>query len=120
PVLSDYPRPLWGDALYRLASQGDAKVRADALAALAQLGHAQLETAFRSALSAPDPALRQRAFAIVASRPGDAAETLAIDYMLKHLETEPPTREMSMLLIRTKDQRAVPLLLKQIEEGGPD
>src|SRR5690606_25934001 len=49
PVLARYPRPLWGDALYRMAMQGDPSVRAEALEAIAKLGHPELIAAFESA-----------------------------------------------------------------------
>lgn len=118
PVLAEYPRPMWSDALHRLATQGDAAVRGDALAALAQLGHPQLTDAFRAALSSSEESLRGRAFTLVAWRQDAASEQLALDFTLNHLETEPPTRDMQLLIARTKDPRAVPLLLKHIEAGG--
>ena len=119
PVLADYPRPLWSDALYRLAMHGDPAIRADALEALAQLGHPRLIDAFRSALDAEDDELRRRTFALAARQDDGPTQQLVLDVTLRHLETEPPTREMQLLLARTNEARAVPLLLTHIEAGGP-
>jgi len=120
PVLAGHPRALWNDALYRLATTGDPVVRSEALAALAKLGHPELTAAFEQALAAEDERLRAAAFRLVARRRDAASEDLALRFALNHLETQPPTREMYGLLQRTKDPRAVPLLLKHLAAGGPN
>lgn len=118
PVLARHPRPLWGDALYRLATTGDPAVRSEALEALAKLGHSDLTAAFEAALQAEDERLRAAAFRLLVRRRDSDSEELALRFTLHHLESEPPTREMYGLLQRTKDPRAVPLLLKQLDAGG--
>lgn len=120
PVLARHPRPLWGDALYRLATSGDAEVRAQALEALAKLGHPDLMGAFEAALEAEDERLRAAAFRLLVRRRDAESEELALRSTLHHLESEPPTREMYGLLQRTKDPRAVPPLLKRLDAGGPN
>jgi HEAT repeat protein len=119
PVLAKYPRPLWGDALSRLATAGDPGVRAAALEALAKLGHPELTAAFRAALDSEDERLRTSAFRILARRRDAESEELALRFALHHLESAPPTPEMTALLLRTKDARAVPPLLRQLGKGGP-
>lgn len=120
PVLAGHPRDLWNDALYRMATTGEPAVRSEALAALAKLGHPELTAAFEQALAAADDRLRAAAFRLVARRRDAASENLALSFTLNHLESQPPTREMYGLLQRTKDPRAVPLLLKHLEAGGPN
>lgn len=120
PVLAGHPRPLWGDALYRLATTGDAAVRAQALEALAKLRRPDSAAAFEAALAAEDERLRAAAFRLLVRGRDAASEELALRFTLHHLESEPPSREMYGLLQRTKDPRAVPLLLKHLDARGPN
>ena len=116
-VLAKYPRPLWSNALANLAREGDPAVRGEALDALSRLGHPQLMEAFETALADDDAKLRTRAFALLVDRQDAESEALALRFALQHLESQPPTRDMLVLLQRTKDQRAVPLLLKHLNGG---
>lgn len=117
PVLASHPRSLWGDALFRIAMEGAPTVRAEALAALQTLGHSKLMDAFRAALESDDEALRRRAFVLLVNVQNPEADALTVAYTLHHLESQPPTREMAALLQRTKDARAIPLLIKHLESN---
>ena len=51
------------------------------------------------------------AFQLLASRSDRQSEELSLQYTLQTLKSGPPTPAMYSLLNRTKDPRAVPLLL---------
>lgn len=114
PVLAEYPRPLWDNVLYDLAMQAEPSVRADALIALSKLGHTDLLTALEAAVQHDDSKLRTRAFALMARRNDAESLRMATEYTRRHLATEPPTREMYLLLVRTKDPQAIPLLIERL------
>ncbi len=120
PVLSNHPRPLWGDALYELALKGATDVRAEALGALVKLGHPSLQTALERALADQDQRLQSRAFSLLSSREDPESIELAIHFTRRHLATQAPTREMTSLLLRTKDPQAVPLLIERLKDDGAD
>jgi HEAT repeat protein len=120
PVLSNHPRPLWGDALYELALKGEPAVRSEALGALARLGHPELLTALERALQDQDERLRMRAFTLLSSRDDPRSIELAIAFTREHLRTHPPTPEMTALLLRTKDPQSVPLLIEQLKNDKAD
>ncbi|MBA3311741.1 MAG: HEAT repeat domain-containing protein [Planctomycetaceae bacterium] len=118
PVLANYPRPLWGDALYKLAMQGEPAVRAEALAALAKLGHPELTVGLEAAIESDDDKLRTRAFSLLARRGDPESMRMAAEYTRRHLASRPPTREMFTLLLRTKDPQVVPLLIERLGDEG--
>lgn len=120
PVLSSHPRPLWGDALYELALNGEPEVRSEALGALAKLGHPKLLTALEHALDHQDDRLQMRAFTLLANRDDPQSIKLAIEFTRQHLTTQPPTREMTPLLLRTKDPQSVPLLIERLKDEKAD
>ena len=119
-VLAKYPRPAWSEAIYEYASDPNEDGATEAIQALALVGHPKLVSLLSSMLEDTDSsvsrrALRERAFAILATRYDEESERIATDYTLRHLETQPPTQAMLTLLNRTRDQRAVPLLLEQLK-----
>jgi len=120
PVLSNHPRPLWGDALYELALKGTPEVRAEALGALDKLGHPSLQTALEQALADQDPHMQARAFSLLSSRDDPKSIELAVEFTRRHLATQAPTQEMTLLLMRTKDPQSVPLLIERLKDDGAD
>ena len=116
-VLAKYPRPIWSDALYEFVSNGPAGMDAESLKALVQVGHPQLVDVLERALKSPDKMIRDQAFQTLSQRNDQRSETLSIEYGLKMLESGPPDVNVVQLLSRTKDARAIPLLLKQLESG---
>lgn len=120
PVLSSHPRPIFGDALYELALKGEPAVRAEALGALVKLGHPSLLTALERALEDRDDHLQMRAFSLLASRDDPRSIELAIMFTRRYLATQVPTREMTNLLLRTKDPQSVPLLIERLDDPHAD
>ncbi len=114
-TLGRHPRAIWADSLYRFADDPQSGVRVEALNALAGTGHPQLFELLDACLKSDDPALSEAAFALLAQREDRRSEQVAVDWTLKFLMKNAPTPTMSDLLIRTKEQRAVPLLLRQIK-----
>lgn len=113
-ILAAYPRPEWQDAVSRLTMSTDAKVQQAALEALARLGHPQLLQTLARALQSPEARVREAAFSQLISLGRREADELALAYTLEHLQHEPPTGNMVQFLLRLRDQRAVPLLLKHL------
>ncbi|WP_397570099.1 HEAT repeat domain-containing protein [Schlesneria sp. T3-172] len=117
-VLAKYPRPIWSDALYEFVTNAPANMDVESLKALVQVGHPQLVEVLERALRSPDKQIRDLAFQTLSQRNDQRSETLAIDYALKVLDQGPPDSNVVQLLSRTRDVRAVPLLLKQLDSGN--
>ena len=117
-VLAKYPRPIWSETLYEFASDPRAGLHLEAVKALAQVGHPKLVDVLEAGLKSSDKPLRDFSFQTLANRTDERSEKLAVDYTLAHLKDSPPDGNMVQLLSRTKDARALPLLLEQLE-GKP-
>jgi HEAT repeat protein len=119
-VLAKFPRPVWSETLYEFASDTRAGLNLDAVKALVQVGHPKLVEVLQAGLKGSDKPLRDFAFQTLAQRTDDPSEKLAVEYALEHLKTSPPDGIMVQLLSRTKDARAVPLLMAQLEKTGAE
>ncbi len=113
-ILAAAPRPEWQDAVYRLTTSSDAKVQQAAIETLARLGHPQLLPTLARALQSEEARVREAAFSQLISLGRRDADELALAYTLSHLERDAPTGNMHQFLLRVRDQRAVPLLLKHL------
>ena len=91
---------------------------ADSLRALVQVGHPQLVDVLERSLKSADKTIRDQAFQELAKRNDERSETLAVEYALKLLESGPPDVTVVQLLSRTKEPRAIPLLLKQLDASN--
>lgn len=116
-VLAKYPRPLWSDTLYDFVVNSPNGMDADSLRALVQIGHPRIVDALEQALKSPVKPIRDQAFHELAKRNDDRSESLAVNYALKMLETAPPDASVIQLLSRTKEPRAIPLLLKHLDSS---
>lgn len=117
-ILAKYPRPVWSDMLYEFVSSSPSGIDAESLKALVQVGHPKLVDVLERALKAPEKPIRDQAFQTLSQRNDPRSETLAVDYALKSLETAPPDATVMQVLMRTKDTRAIPLLLKQLDTSS--
>jgi tetratricopeptide (TPR) repeat protein len=117
-VLAKYPRPLWSDTIYSFVTDSQPEVAVEALRALVQTGHPQLMVVLKDALARGPGPVRDEAFQLLASRSDRQSEELALQYTLQTLKSGPPTPAMYSLLNRTKDPRAVPLLLAELDRGS--
>lgn len=115
-VLAAYPRPIWSDAIYEFVRDSRSGLNVEALSALVQVGHPRLLSVLEEALRGKDLALAQAALGIVAGRTDRESEELALEYTLSHLKTALPTPIMLQLLNRTKDRRALPLLVAHFDK----
>jgi HEAT repeat protein len=116
-VLARYPRPIWSDAIYEFVNDADEELAIEALRALVQIGHPKLMDVLQAALERGNAARQAEAFNILVARADVQSEEMAMNYTLKHMETSLPTAPMYNLLSRTKDQRAVALLLRHFEQS---
>ena len=91
---------------------------AESLTALVRIGHPKLLDVFRRALAEGSDSLKATAFTLLAQRTDAESEDLAMGFVLEHLKNSPPDGTMHALLNRTKDRRAIPLLLAQLKKGG--
>lgn len=117
-VLAKYPRPIWSATLFEFVTESPDGMDVESLRALVQVGHPDLVDVLEKALKSSDRTIRDEAFKELAKRSDERSEALAIDYALKLLETMPPDMTIVQLLSRTKEPRAIPLLLKQLDAIG--
>ena len=116
-IVARYPRPIWRDVVYEFATADDPQVSVVALQALVRIGHPQLVDVLEDSLHKGTRSFQEAAFKILASRTDSRSEDLAMQYTLDRMERSAPTSEMMQLLQRTRDRRAVPLLLAHFEKS---
>lgn len=117
-VLARYPRPIWSETIYEFAQTAPPGVGADALRALMRIGHPKLLEVLKRSLYEGDEQLQNEAFELLVQRTDPASQEMALDYALERMKESPPTQEMTNLLNKTRDPRAVPLLLKHFEDSN--
>jgi HEAT repeat protein len=117
-VLAKYPRPIWSDTIYSFVSDSEPEVAVEALRALVQTGHPRLLVVLKDALARGPASVRDEAFQLLASRSDRQSEELALEYTLATMKSGAPTTAMYGLLNRTKDPRAVPLLLAELDRSS--
>lgn len=115
-AMSRTPRKAWSEPLYQLATTGDQSVRVQVLSALTAVGHPRLAGLLRECLQDTDASLSAAALEQLMQRNDQESEQLARQWTLRQLETTPPSRAVLLFLKRTRDARAVPLLMKYLEE----
>lgn len=114
-ILAAHPRPLWSQPIYEYLRDAKAGVGVEALRALVVVGHPKLMDILETALKGRDESLRKEAFRQLVSRSDARSERIALQYALNVLKTAPPDSQILALLNRTKDRRAIPLLLKHLD-----
>lgn len=117
-TLAQHPRPAFAAALYGFTRDADPAICAAAMQALAGIGHPKLMDVLSEALKSTHPTQSNMALSILAKRTDRQSEELAMSHVLKRMEKTPPNAIMASLLNRTRDQRAIPLLLKHLA-GSP-
>lgn len=116
-LLARHPRPIWSETIYEFVSNADAGLSTEALRALVRVGHPKLLEVLGQALGSGEGPMQKEALSLLVQRSDRESESLAIDFTLKHLEKSPPTDDMVRLLDRTKEPRAVPLLVKLLDSA---
>jgi HEAT repeat protein len=116
-ALARFPRSLWSETIYEIATEFNPDTAVEALRALERIGHPELTNLFEKALKHSNTKLRDQAFRLLLTRIDPESERMALEFTLNHLEKSPPTSQMSSLLTRTKDSRAVPMLLKHFRKS---
>ena len=113
-TMAKYPRPAFADAIHGFATNADPKLSLVAMRALAEIGHPGLIKVLKQALEGTHPQRRNVALTLLASRSDRPSQQLAVEHVLKRLESAPPDATMNSLLVRTREPRAIPLLLKHL------
>lgn len=116
-IVARHPRPIWSDVVYEFATADDSEVNIVALQALVRIGHPRLVDVLGDSLHQGTRSFQEAAFKILALRTDSRSEELAMQYALDRMERSPPTSEVIQLLQRTRDRRAVPLLLAHFEKS---
>ena len=117
-VLAKYPRPIWSDTLFEFVTNSPAGMDAESLKALVQVGHPQLVDILERGLKSGEKPIRDQAFQTLSQRNDPRSETLAVEYALKSIEAASPDQTTIQVLARTKDARAIPLLLKLLDTSN--
>ena len=115
-----HPRPVWSEALAKLIEESHEKTQVYLLPALAAVGHPRLLTTLERCLASTERALSAAALNILILRDEPAAEQLTSQWMLKSLETSSPSPVLLSFLRRTRDHRAIPALLRHLDEKSTD
>ncbi|QDT88652.1 HEAT repeat domain-containing protein [Gimesia algae] len=119
-IIAQSPRPQWGDAIYQFISSDNLELRKAAIQALILNGHPRLFEILSEALQSPNPEIREVAFQELIQQKDNESETLALNYVLSQLKQTAPTQAMLTFLDRLKDQRAIPLLFRHLENPKLD
>jgi len=117
-VLAKYPRPLWADTIYSFIGDPEPDVAVEALRALVETGHPRLLDLLKDALARGTPPVREEAFQLLSKRSDPQSEELALEYALQTMKTGQPSSIVYELLNRTKDPRAIPLLLGALDRAS--
>jgi len=116
-ILAAYPRPIWSEAIYEFVNDSRSGLNLEALNALVQVGHPKLPLVLAAAIQGDDATLKQHAFNLLAVRPDRESEDLALGYAFEQLKTQSPTPVILQLINRTKDRRALPLLMARFDSS---
>jgi HEAT repeat protein len=117
-VLAKYPRPLWSDTIYSFIGDPEPQVAVEALRALVETGHPRLLDLLKDALARGTAPVREEAFQLLAKRSDPQSEELALEYALQSMKAGTPSPSAYELLNRTKDPRAIPLLLAALDRAS--
>jgi tetratricopeptide (TPR) repeat protein len=110
-VLARYPRPIWSETIYEFVTDTSSGAGREALHALVRVGHPKLIEVLKQLLEQKNAALKTEALNVLIARTDTKSEQIAMNYTLAHLKHSSPNQQMLNLLSRTKDRRAVELLL---------
>lgn len=116
-VLADRPRSDWAETLLRYVDDERGRLQLPILRALVQLDHPRLPELLERGLKSEDRTLRDFVFPILARRSDERSERAATEYVLAALNQGAPDGLMMEFLGRTKDARAVPALLRQLDRA---
>lgn len=116
-ILARYPRPIWSETIYEYVGDSDPQVAVEALRALTVVGHPKLVETLTDSLGNGAAPVRDESFRQLAMRTDPRSEQIALDHALERLKDAPPDPLISTLLTRTKDRRAIPLLLEHLDKS---
>lgn len=119
-VLAANPRPIWSKPIYAFASKPNSGIGAEAIKALGVIGHPKLVDVLTDGLKSKNAAIRTESLKQLIARADARTDKIALEYTLKHLKSPSSTLDsyMRKLLLRTKDARAIPLLMAQLDKEG--
>lgn len=119
-AVADAPRPVWARQLAELFDDANDDQRVELLPALAGVGHPRMLTVLEECLISDEPRLSASALDLLVARPEPEAEQLMSEWVLRHLEKSSPSPQLLSFLRRTRDHRAVSLLMKHLSEASSD
>lgn len=119
-VLAQNPRPVWSETIYKYVRDPQSGLGIDGLHALVRVGHPKLLEVLTEALASRDTATRDVAYVELTNLNDPAAELIAMKFTLAHMESTTPTPTMLAFLNKTKEQTAIPLLLKHLKNANND
>ena len=117
-VLAKRPRAEWADVFVRHAIDKEGRLQPDLIRALVQVNDPRLVEILVPALDSARESEKDLAFQILSDRREERAERAATEYVLERLQNAPPDALMMSYLNRTKDQRAIPALLRHLNGAG--
>ncbi len=115
-ILAKHPRLAWNEVVYQYAIDPNGEIILESLKALVQIGHPKLLYALKNSLQHPNREISELAFQLLARRYDTESENIALDHALKLIKSKPLDDQVIALLNRTKDQRAIPILLNKLDQ----
>ena len=118
-ILAKHPRPIWSETIYEFAADPDSGITVEAMTALMKIGHPKLyEVLGKSLEHESDRKLRDTAFNLLVQSNSAKADKMATEYTLNYIKDKAPNSQMTQLLKKTKEQRAIPFLVEHLKKGG--
>lgn len=115
-ILSANFRREWTEFLVEALEDQPAEVRAAAMEGFVHVGHPNLNIILQRGLEDSSKSVRDTAFAALVEKTDRQSEMVAVDYALKLLESGDISENVLLIIKRTRDQRAAPVVLKLFEE----
>lgn len=117
-LLTENYRRRWSPYLLESLHDESPLVRSAALSGLVKVGHPRLSSILKDALKDDTEEVRQVAFGALVDRTDAESERAAIDHALHLLKEGTLNENVSVMITRTRDQRAAPLILAQIQTNS--
>lgn len=119
-VFSEHPKGIWSEPLENLVlNEEDPKLRASSIISLGKVGSSNLLPILTKYLNAEvNSIVRDSALKVLMDQPDQESQKVALDFTVAYLEKSPPTSNMTSLLAKVPDERAIVLLLKHFKSGS--
>lgn len=118
-ILAENFRREWTSFLVEALDDSSPEVRAAAMEGFVEVGHPNLSQILQRGLKDSSKDVRDTAFAALVEQSDRKSERIAVDYAVKLLEAGELSENIQLIITRTRDQRAAPLVLQLFQDKPP-